>query len=331
MLNVFLTVDTEVWPFASNWPAQPLPATKHGFEREIAAYIHGTTSAGDFGIPFQVRVLKDHGLCANYFTEALAPDRIGAAALADIIRLIDPSTNDVQLHLHTEWLGDTRTAGLPQHYRQHLRHFSEDEQVAIIGLGIKNLIAAGAPRPNTMRAGNYGANLATLRAARRCGLQFDTSHNTCYLDSACDMPLRTPVLQPRMVEGIYEFPVSYFEDFPGHYRHAQLCACSFRELAQALIDAERAGWYAFVIVLHSFELVKIAAAQSTRLRPDRLNVRRFVQLCEFLSDRRHDFRTRRFSEVSPEEIPFVDRSQSLRTRSWHTAARFAEQAWAKLA
>ena len=37
MLNVFITVDTEVWPNSPGWPHTPLPAGA-GCERELAAY-----------------------------------------------------------------------------------------------------------------------------------------------------------------------------------------------------------------------------------------------------------------------------------------------------
>ena len=330
MLNVFLTVDTEIWPFADNWPRQPLPEEKQDFTAEFAAYILGRTNEGDFGLPFQIRVLNENGLEANYFTEALAADRLGHVMLSDVVSMIQPARHDVQLHIHTEWLGDVNQPSLPGRFMQHVRHFSEDEQTSIIARGIENLVAAGAPRPNAMRAGNYGASLATLRAARRCSLSFDTSHNTCYLDSSCDMPLDSPALQPLQIEGIWEFPVSYFQDYPGHYRHAQLCACSFQELAQALTDASRAGWYAFVIVLHSFELVKIDKARSGSLVPDKFNVRRFLQLCQFLSENRKKFRTRLFSELSEETIPVANVTRHLSSRPQHTALRFAQQALSRI-
>lgn len=35
MLNVFLTVDTEIWPFVAGWPVNALPPSKSDFSAEI--------------------------------------------------------------------------------------------------------------------------------------------------------------------------------------------------------------------------------------------------------------------------------------------------------
>jgi len=62
MLNIFLTVDTEIWPFSNGWPTVPLAATHTDFTPEIGFYIHGSTDNGSFGVPFQLACLKEHGL-----------------------------------------------------------------------------------------------------------------------------------------------------------------------------------------------------------------------------------------------------------------------------
>lgn len=43
-------------------------------------------------------------------------------------------------------------------------------------------------------------------------------------------------------------PIGAIEDYPGHLRHAQLCACGSEELIHALKEAEKSGWDFFVIV-----------------------------------------------------------------------------------
>jgi hypothetical protein len=64
------------------------------------------------------------------------------------------------------------------------------------------------------------------------------------------------VWQAVQIGEVYEYPVSAFEDWPGHFlRPAQLTAASYGELANALSAAERSGWESFVIVSHSFELL----------------------------------------------------------------------------
>src|SRR5207248_4475141 len=100
-------------------------------------------------------------------------------------------------------------------------------------------------------------------------------------------------LIPWQEHGVHEFPVSIFRDWPGHWRPAQLCACSSGEMEHALDTAERRGWPAFVIVWHSFELIKRLKA-----RPDPIMLRRFRRLCGFLQKHRDRFETRVFSETT---------------------------------
>jgi hypothetical protein len=245
--------------------------------------------------------------------------------LRKIVTLIQAGGHEVQLHIHTEWLEHMSDSVLSRKTGQNLKDFSEEEQTVLIARGLNNLRAAGVSSVCAFRAGNYGANFDTLRALARNGILFDTSHNTCYLDSDCGMPTPRPVLQPVQMNGVYEFPVSYFSDWPGHYRHAQLCACSWGELESALRDARRRAWYAFVVVLHSFELIRHGTTFAEPARADSIVIRRFERLCQFLADNRDKFQTAVFSDISPEAIRVVNGSGPLRSKLSSTVWRFAEQ------
>ena len=116
MLNVFLTIDTEIWPHSPGWPVKPLPSDKCDFTEEIAAYIYGTTPKGDFGLPYQTRQFKEHGLKANYFVETLFSERSGDSTLTDVVNLIQNHGHEVQLHLHTEWLSEISDRNIPAQF-----------------------------------------------------------------------------------------------------------------------------------------------------------------------------------------------------------------------
>ncbi len=185
MLNVFLTIDTEIWPHSQGWPVKELPSDKSDFTEEIATYIYGTTPKGDFGLPYQVQKFKEHGLKANYFVETLFSSRVGSTTLTDIVSLIQNYGHDVQLHLHTEWLSEIRDQDVPAKFKEFMHQFSLDEQTALIKKGIQNLHAAGVENVHAFRAGSYGASLDTLRALLQNGILYDTSYNPCYLGSDC--------------------------------------------------------------------------------------------------------------------------------------------------
>lgn len=329
MLNVFLTIDTEIWPYSQDWPVKALPTNKSSFTKEIDTYIYGITTQGDFGLPFQTNLFKEHGLRANYFVEPLFSDRVGASTLTDIVSLIQNHGHEVQLHLHTEWLSELSDPEIPTQFKEFIHQFSLDEQIALIKKGTHNLRAAGAQNIQAFRAGSYGANLDTLHAILKNGILYDTSYNPCYLETDCNIRTNQLLLQPEEIDGIWEFPISYFQDYPGHRRHAQLCACSFHELKTALLDAWKAGWFSFVVVLHSFELVK-NREDSLPTLPDKISIERFQLLCDFLSSNEDKFHTALFSEMDTKTIPKKHSISPLRSRFLHTLWRLAEQSLGRL-
>ncbi|HYT94640.1 MAG TPA: hypothetical protein VEL76_38345, partial [Gemmataceae bacterium] len=262
MLNVFVTVDTEAWPFTPDWRASRL-------EQDIRRDVFGETGDGAFGLNYQLDLLNTHGLKAIFLVEALFACAVGLEPLRRIVELIQGKGHEVQLHLHTEWLQWLDPSPLPGRTGRNMKDFSEEEQAILIARGAENLRSCGVRDLCAFRAGNYGANFDTLRALARNGLRYDTSHNTCYLDAECGMRTPRPFLQPCVVNGVWEFPISFFRDWPGHYRHAQVCACSAQEIEAALMQAWRRGWYSFVLVAHSFELLKRHPWSTTPARPDR--------------------------------------------------------------
>jgi len=327
MLNVFITIDTEIWPFSPDWPTRPFSSRPRDFSREVEAYIYGKTPEGEFGVPYQAQLLEDNGLAATFFVESLYAGVAGMGHLKDTVRLIQSKRQDVQLHVHTEWLGEITDSALPPEFKQNIKEFTVAEQTQIIAAGLRNLEAAGAENPCAFRAGNYGANFDTLRALAKNGIAFDSSHNTCYLGKTCDMPTPEPLLQPESLYGVHEFPVSFFSDYPGHYRHLQLCACSSLEVKNALLQAWRNEWYSIVLVLHSSELVKIHEGKVT---PDRTQIRRFQELCTFLATHTDKFSTPIFSALDPKTASIPGELTPLKSPVHYTMHRFAEQLAARV-
>lgn len=74
MLNVFLTVDVELWP--DSWDLSP-----RRFSEYFRRYIHGSTATGDYGLPFQLRLLAEHDLKGVFFVESLFACEFGIESL----------------------------------------------------------------------------------------------------------------------------------------------------------------------------------------------------------------------------------------------------------
>jgi hypothetical protein len=232
----------------------------------------------------------------------------------------------VQLQIHTEWLSEIAAKGLPQTFKQNLREFSLDQQTRVIEKGLKNLRDCGARELVAIRAGNFGGDINTLRAANANGLSFDSSYNIAYMDGACDLSALGELLVPRRVEGIVEVPVSFFSDYPNHFRPAQLCACSITELKNALLWASHDKWPSFVIVMHTFELLKNYNRPGKRIAPHPLHLARFEALCSFLAKNKDKFRTMHFRDYIPSLDAANGPRRYLRSHWGRTLHRFGEQA-----
>jgi hypothetical protein len=320
MVRVFFTVDTEAHPASPEWAAR-------GFTAELRRDIDGVTPEGEFGAFYQAETLNSHGLKGVFFVETMFSHAVGIEPLRRVVSGIRERGHEVCLHLHPEWLRRApQHSVLPGKEGSLMRLFSEDDQTTLVGKGVEQLNRCGVEKVYAFRAGGYAANFDTLRALARNGIPCDSSHNFCWT-SNCDMPMDEPLLQPRRMHGVYEFPVSYFADWPGHYRHAQLCACSFGELEAALLRAWREDWHSFVIVSHSFELVKrVTRNGEPAAALDRMVMRRFHKLCAFLAANRDKFQTSTFSEMDGADAPSHRYDKPLPGSLPHTVWRFAEQA-----
>lgn len=315
MLDVFYTVDVEVW--CGGW--QDLDRK---FPDAFRRYIHGPTARGAYGLPHQLRRLRDHGLTGVFFIEPLFALRFGQAALDEIVGLVREGGGEVQLHLHTEWVDEAREPVFPgpQRKRQHLRYFTRDEQTALIAQGLALMRRAGVHDINTFRAGSFAFNRDTLSAVAANGLAFDSSYNASMFGPDSGVSPDRALTEPTPVEGVVEFPMTVYRDGTSTLRHAQLTACSWPELEGLLWQAAEQERKAFVLLSHGFELLNQA-----KNRPDDVVVRRFERLCAFLDRHRDSFRVRGFQGLAPamaavQPLPLVS--------PWHrTGGRMLSQVY----
>ena len=318
-LQVLFTVDTEFWPAEPGFRTR-LTRGRLDPQRDFRRDILGEVRGGDFGVPYQIRTLAAHGLRGSYFVESLAAGVVGPETLERTVSMLVGAGHEVQLHLHTEWLAVEPNEILPGRTGQHIRQFTFEEQCALLARGRDNLRAAGAPSVIAYRAGNFGASWETVRAVGAVGLTHDSSHNIAWVGRACDMPTPEPLLQAERRDGVWEVPVSWFEDWPGHVRPAQVTACSSAEMIHAMRAARSAGWRTFVIVFHSHELLN-----ARRDGPNAVVIRRFHDLCRFLGENRDDFPTTTFADLRDDDLAAGRELTPLRSAPWRTAWRMGEQ------
>lgn len=313
MLDVFFTTDVEIW-------FRGMPISRENFGKAFDTCIRGRTPKGDFGLGYQVDTLQSHGLTGVFFIEPLFSLCFGREPLADIVGMVTRASQEVQLHLHTEW-ADRCTAFSfeDMRHRENLHQFKAGEQAALIATGKQLLLEAGAKKINAFRAGNFGFNKETLGALSRNRIDFDSSYNASRFGLQSGVMPGTVVVEPVECEGVIEYPVTVFRDGSRSLRHAQVSACSFAEMERLLWQALDDSRAAFVIVSHSFELLS-----SSQKDVDRIAVNRFNRLCRFLAENKGCFRVRGFDGLQsriPERQP-----PPLVSPAWVTGYRMFEQA-----
>jgi hypothetical protein len=325
MLKVLITIDTETHPLYHDWKQDHLAAD---MKRDVYGQIDGHT----VGLEYQLQTLSRHGLKASFMVESLfaAVPEVGEQPLRDIVCAILSGGHDVQLHPHPEWVQHVPDLDVP--HRSHLLSaYSLSEQESIMRFAALRLERAGAPPPVAFRAGGFAANPDTLTALARCGVRYDSSYNRTY-EGKCRLPAPTSPGHLTDYNGVQELPVAVFEDFFGHFRPAQLCACSTAEMIHALTSAEARGWEYFVIVSHSFEML---ARRRHRSKPAVIRwdvVERFERLCQFLAENRERFPTVCFAELdhSSQAQRSDSNNKHIKGKLRNTVGRFVQQAFSRI-
>lgn len=288
-MNVLLTFDIEVW--CNSWTT-----LEEDFPTSFERYVFGRSRKGDYALPKTLEILDRHGLRGVFFVEPLFAARFGLEPLATIVELIRQAGQEIQLHLHPEWTDEATTPLLPNvtAKRQHLSYYTRDEQEALIGHGLRLLREVGANAPTAFRSGSFACNEDTFAAVAANGLRFDSSINRTLPVSRPGQaqPLSAGLCEPFVSNGLEIYPMTIFRDGFGRLRHAQVGACSARELIDAMQCAQLDGWNAFVALSHNFELM--VPGKTT---PDPVVTTRFEALCHFLANNRETLPTAGFNDI----------------------------------
>jgi len=225
MLDVFFTVDVEIW--CNGWND-----IDRRFPEAFRNYIYGNPATGEFALRYKLQQLQQHGLHGVFFVEPLFATRFGISALEEIVGLIQEYGQEVQQHLHTEWVCESLEPLIPMATprRQFLRQFSLAEQTTLIGAGKQLLQRAGVAEVHAFRAGSFGFNRATLTALAACDIHVDSSYNSTMFGPDSGVLPDQAVYDVTEVDGVFEYPMSVYHDGSNKLRHVQLAACSNYEL-----------------------------------------------------------------------------------------------------
>lgn len=309
MLNVFFTVDVEIWCNGWNDIDARFPAA-------FRNYVHG-----DGALRYKLQQFQEHGLHGVFFVEPLFATRFGLGPLQEIVGLIREHGQEVQEHLHTEWVAESQVPLIAQAKprRQFLRQFSLAEQITLIGAGKALLEQAGSGVINAFRAGSFGFDRTSLPALAANGIVFDSSYNSTMFGPDSGVCPGEDVYDVIECDGVVEYPMTVFNDGTSKLRHVQLAACSNYELEGLMWQALEQQRQSFMMLSHNFELLNAA-----RNRPDPIMIRRFARFCRFMADHRDSFTLRGFHDLPPSSV--TTQPPVLTSPLWKTGHRIVQQA-----
>ena len=315
MAVVLITVDTELSAGMQRRGVAP----RANFDSSIL----GRCADGDFGIGWQMATLDRYGLKGVFFVDPLPALVLGDDLIGEIVRPILDAGHEVQLRAHTEWLEWAERIPSTQRLGQSIGDFPLADQMRLLEYGCEVLERVGASRPIAFRAGNFGANDDTLRAAAQIGLTWDSSVNAAFLGGECRVAFPAERNAPTAMFGVREVPVSGLFDTPGHFRPAQVNALSSWEMRAALEHAAAIDHPAFTIVTHSFEMLS-----RDRSQPNGAVIKRFEAMAEAIAST-PGLEAKGFIDLDL-ALPTGPDAPRLSANRVRTFARVAEQAIATL-
>jgi len=322
--NVFITIDTE----HSIGGAFADPRFKPvGSNRRIYCRIRGE----NYGIPLIMDIADQFGLKASFFLEVLNRYYFGEAQSRSVAEYILKRGHDLQLHLHPNYLNFSMPDPASLRYSDHLNRYSLEQQKEFIAEGRNTLTRYGASHLNAFRAGNYSADDNTLTALAENHFLVDSSYNKAFIGKPC-MLTRFDLPDALKIGDIYEFPVTNFSEaniFGGfRYRPLDLNGASFGQIRQVLDGAVECGVKNVTMILHSFSFVNPRDVQYQKAAPRKLIIRRFKNVCRYLSENAERFSVMPFGDLDGSRLKeLVDHRGSTypKTNALSTVFRHIEQ------
>jgi hypothetical protein len=226
MKPLIVTVDTEL----SNFPG----------EQGLFGHVNGE----DWGLGRMLRSFAELGLRATFFLDVYGRREAHVAAQRRAAEMIFAAGQDLQLHTHPGPAFDPA--------RPRLRDYPLERQIEILEFGCSRLREWTGLRPRLHRAGDWGADRATLRALRQCGMVADFSASPWSPNCGYDPALIQHNGWTRIDGLLCGVGTCYRDRLTGRMRRLDVGGVSMAEMA----DVARHGIDPLFLTLHSFSLMR---------------------------------------------------------------------------
>jgi peptidoglycan/xylan/chitin deacetylase (PgdA/CDA1 family) len=305
-LNICLTVDVE------------------SYTADYEDHVYGNGA----GLRYIFETLGKHGARATFFIEALGATRWGHEPFRKLCHQILDAGHEKGLQIHPV------VANLPgfSDTEDILWMHDYDTQLRLIEAGRdvmkKNCVSEIA----IFRAGDLAANADTLRAMKSAGLLLGSNRDldkksTIYSEVNDLFPVPNDVSS---VDGITDLPVTAFRSplpwLDGTYRHMQITAMSFPEMAYGLMKMKDAGYSCATVLMHPHEFFSVKRKEFV---PNKKNRARLESLLGFIKTQ-PDFSIKPASACARSAGNEAGKLPEIRLPLRLSLARVMEQAMARI-
>lgn len=293
-VSVFITIDTE----HSIGGAFKDPNLKPvGNDRRIFGIFRNKA----YGIPLIMDIADQYGIRLTFFVEILNKYYFGEEESREVCQYILDRGHNVQLHLHPNFLNFTQSNPADRKFQDQMFSYSLEQQAAFIAEGKAALERYGVPSPTAFRAGNFGADMYTLKALQQNGFLIDSSYNRSMLGQGCKLTT-LDLADAAFVENVWEFPVTNFlEQTLGgklRFRPLDINGVSFTQMQKVIEQAPDHGPQNITILLHSFSFINPLDVQYREIQPRTVIIKRFEKICCYLAKSTNNFRVMTFGDMT---------------------------------
>ncbi len=302
--RVMITVDVE---------AQPTRASGHHIDR----LIYGRFGGEEYGIGRMFDIADRNNVRLTCFLD-YAEEHLYGEALLDVGRYIVDRGQDLQVHLHPEFISAAvfEQAGIKR--INDMFAVGTEQARLLIEQAVHAHQRITAQKPVAFRGGGYRYNGAILSELARYGLRFNSGYNP----SRQNQPFNVGALkQFQWAEGVIELPISCVPDFKNTRRlfdynfnsdlllrgTAEESVRSHEEFLQAFF--RRYGDDAVaVLVMHSWSLLNFNAATGFYDASNPAAVEKFSALLAMLSEK--------YEVTTTDELVKTDSVKAGRSLTW---------------
>jgi peptidoglycan/xylan/chitin deacetylase (PgdA/CDA1 family) len=209
--------------------------------------IYGKLGNEEYGLFKLLDYFDEYNVKTSCFFDVYGYKRVGIHEMGDICRKISRRGHDIQLHTHP--------AGLFDQSRVCVGDYSLSEQIEIIKTGRDLIHDFIGVKPMAHRAGDWGANLDTMRALHQNGMNVDSSiYYRHPLNRFNDSKL--PVNQVFEYEGITEIgPSIYHAHSMGIFHPFRNLDINYSTGQEFNYLLQKSSYSPLIVTLHSFSLL----------------------------------------------------------------------------